>query len=231
MTSIPFSARMLRPAKGFSLIELLIALVLGVILLGGLALLIQTVSVSRVEAERLSRMQENVRFAADYLVRDIRNAGFRDEVEISFGDFGAIGQEFAVVSGEGAVGEFAVLDIGYAGRGSCAEEFSETIFRPVRNRYQASGNVLRCTGFRPSNELVEVSLSRGISDVSFNLIREDEDPDGDEGNTCSFGDGNPCIGVRITLTVEGIDQADDRSVVLYAAFRNVILPGVTSVSF
>ena len=224
MTSITFPARMTIPAKGFSLVELLIALVLGLILLGGLALLIQSVSVTRVEGERLSRMQENMRFAADYLIRDIRNAGFRDEVEIRVLEFNAIGQGFAAVSEGGTV-----LDIQYAGRGSCAEQFIG--FRPVRNRYSlGQGNRLVCTGFQPLGGSTEVALTRGISAVSFNLIREDPD-DESAGDVCNLDDANPCIGVQIALTVQGVDQADDRSVVLSAAFRNVILPEVTRVAF
>jgi prepilin-type N-terminal cleavage/methylation domain-containing protein len=223
MKTIDFVPSMARREKGFSLIELLIALVLGVILLGGLALLLQTVSATRVDAERLSRMQENLRFAADYLVRDIRNAGFRDEVEISVAEFGAIGQGFAEVSGGGQI-----LDIQYAGRGSCAEEFDG--FRPVRNRYfVGQDNSLTCIGFRPNGTTRILPLTAGIVAVSFALLRED--PAGVAGSVCNLDDVNPCIGVRITFTIQGVDQTDDRSVALLAAFRNVILPGVTDVSF
>ena len=223
MKHIPLALRIVCRNGGFSLIELLIAMVLGVILLGGLALLIQTVSVTRVDAERLTRVQENLRFAADYLVRDIRNAGFRDEVEITVAQFGQIGQGFATVSGGGGV-----LDIQYAGRGSCAERFDD--FRPVRNRYLLEGDRLTCDGFDPSGtNSTRVGLTGGVSGLSFNLIRED--PSGPGGNVCNLDDENPCIGVHIVLTVEGVDQGDDRSMRLTAAFRNVILPGVTDVSF
>src|SRR5690606_38678649 len=69
----------LRPAwarmRGLSLIELMIALVIGTVLMIGI---IQVFSSSRAAyqlSEGVARAQENGRFALDYLQRDIRMAG------------------------------------------------------------------------------------------------------------------------------------------------------------
>lgn len=61
--------------KGFSLIELMIALLIGAILLLGL---VQVFGASRTAyqlSQGMARVQENARFATDYLQRDIRMAG------------------------------------------------------------------------------------------------------------------------------------------------------------
>lgn len=64
-----------RHAAGLSLIELMVALLIGSILVLGL---VQVFSASRAAyqtSEGLSRVQENARFAVDFLQRDIRMAG------------------------------------------------------------------------------------------------------------------------------------------------------------
>ena len=64
-----------RSVKGLSLIELMIALLIGIILLLGV---VQIFSASRTAyqlSEGLARTQENGRFAMDYLQRDIRMVG------------------------------------------------------------------------------------------------------------------------------------------------------------
>lgn len=62
-------------ARGLSLIELMIALVLGSILMIGLLQVFSASRSSYALAEGLSRVQENARFAMDYLQRDLRMIG------------------------------------------------------------------------------------------------------------------------------------------------------------
>ncbi|MEQ8035144.1 PilW family protein [Xanthomonas sp. WHRI 6106] len=76
---------------GFSLIEMMIALVIGLLLLLGV---IQVFSASRTAlqlSEGASRAQENGRFALDFLARDIRMAGH----------FGCVNDQAHFVKGEG----------------------------------------------------------------------------------------------------------------------------------
>lgn len=62
--------------QGFSLIEVMIALVIGIILLGGAVnIFISNNSVYRLESE-LSRMQESGRFLIEIMSKEIRMAGF-----------------------------------------------------------------------------------------------------------------------------------------------------------
>ncbi len=66
----------LRHRRGFSLVEILISLVIGLFLMGG----IFRVYLANKEAYRLNdaiaRLQENGRFAIDFLARDLRLAGY-----------------------------------------------------------------------------------------------------------------------------------------------------------
>ena len=67
--------------RGFSLIELMIALVIAGILLFGLAVFFVSSSRSFSEAERVSRQIENGRYALSLLSEEIRLAGFYGEVK------------------------------------------------------------------------------------------------------------------------------------------------------
>ncbi len=62
---------------GMALIEIMIALLIGAFLLGGvLQIFVSSKQTNRMQ-ENLSRLQENGRFAMDFLARDIRRAGYR----------------------------------------------------------------------------------------------------------------------------------------------------------
>ena len=66
-----------RHQTGLSLIEIMIALLIGAFLLGGvLQIFISSKQTYRMQ-EGLSRLQENGRFALDFISRDIRMAGYR----------------------------------------------------------------------------------------------------------------------------------------------------------
>ncbi len=68
------------PERGFSLIELMVALTLAGVLLLGLSVFFVASSRSYSEAERVSRQIENGRYAAALLGEEIRHAGFYGEV-------------------------------------------------------------------------------------------------------------------------------------------------------
>lgn len=66
-----------RHQRGLTLVELMIAMLLGLFLVGGLLqIFISSKQTYRMQ-EGLSRLQENGRFALDFITRDIRMAGFR----------------------------------------------------------------------------------------------------------------------------------------------------------
>jgi len=64
--------------RGFSLVELMVALVVGLILVAGIALLFANSSQSASEFDKSVRQIENGRFAVDALVEDISVAGYFD---------------------------------------------------------------------------------------------------------------------------------------------------------
>jgi type IV pilus assembly protein PilW len=65
-----------RRQLGISLIELMIALVVGLLLLGGLIQVYLSSKQSYNAQEQLARMQEGGRFAMDLITRDLRRAGY-----------------------------------------------------------------------------------------------------------------------------------------------------------
>ena len=66
-----------RHQRGLTLVELMIAMLLGLFLIGGLLqIFISSQQTYRMQ-EALSRLQENGRFAIDFMTRDIRLAGFK----------------------------------------------------------------------------------------------------------------------------------------------------------
>lgn len=65
--------------RGFSLVEFMIAITIGLFLISGLVYLIAETSRSRAEMERSSRQIENGRYALDRIAEDLRHAGFYSE--------------------------------------------------------------------------------------------------------------------------------------------------------
>lgn len=68
--------RLHRASAGFSLVELMIAMTIGLLLLTVLAALFSDSTAGRNALERVTRLTENSRFAADVIGDDIRHAGF-----------------------------------------------------------------------------------------------------------------------------------------------------------
>jgi type IV pilus assembly protein PilW len=71
-----------RSMQGLSLVELMIAMTLGLIVLAALVSVFANSSASRAELERTSRQIENGRFAMELLSDDIRHAGFYGEANL-----------------------------------------------------------------------------------------------------------------------------------------------------
>lgn len=62
--------------RGFSLAELLIAMTLSLVLLGGTLVVFSSGREAYTNIDHLSRIQENGRFALDQIIRDVRSAGY-----------------------------------------------------------------------------------------------------------------------------------------------------------
>jgi prepilin-type N-terminal cleavage/methylation domain-containing protein len=82
-----------KPEQGFTLVELMIALVLGLIVTGGVvAVFVQSRQSFRVD-EQVARMQDEARFALDEISRDVRMANYLAEPLVPaavFPDFGLV---------------------------------------------------------------------------------------------------------------------------------------------
>ena len=65
-----------KSSSGFGIIELMIAMTLSLLLLGGMVALFASSRKSYESTDHMARMQENGRFALDQIVRDIRSAGY-----------------------------------------------------------------------------------------------------------------------------------------------------------
>ena len=72
-----------RSMQGLSLVELMIAMTLGLIVLAALVSVFANSSASRAELERVSRQIENGRFAMEILSDEIRHAGFYGEANLA----------------------------------------------------------------------------------------------------------------------------------------------------
>lgn len=106
-----------RHATGVTLIELLVALLIGAILVLGL---VQVFAASRAAyqmSEGMARVQENARFAMDFLQRDIRMAGHygcvNDQAHLVKGEGDPVSHLGTYVSGAGHPLDFSVSIQGY----------------------------------------------------------------------------------------------------------------------
>lgn len=72
-----------RSMAGISIVELMIAMVLGLLVLAGLASIFAGSSAARQEMERSARQIENGRFAMELLGEDLRMAGFYGEFNVA----------------------------------------------------------------------------------------------------------------------------------------------------
>jgi type IV pilus assembly protein PilW len=65
-----------RFARGFTIVELMVAMTLSLILLGGVLGVLYSSKVTYTEGERLARLQESARAAVEMILRDMRSGGF-----------------------------------------------------------------------------------------------------------------------------------------------------------
>ena len=231
--------------RGFTLIELMVAMALGIFLIGGLLLTYGAGRSASLQAENLSRVQENVRFASDFIIRDARNAGFRDHLVLTGDQFDEIEENFASIETD-ENGNQALI-VRYAGQGSCGRVFQASLIpRLIENRYFSKNGNLFCSGTEKlvqidydadGNSVItkteqgpdEIQLAAGLAENGVALqftFRNAMGVNDETLNECDFTDAgleSACTGVTATITFQ-----DDppRQVQLVAAFRNVILDRV-----
>lgn len=185
---------------GFSLVELLISMVLSIFLIGAVVLVYSSGRASILNAEELSRAQENLRFVSEFLIRDLRMAGFNSsdfidesktpsEIEVSYvSPTDCLGQSTAAPTGwdEDVDGSFP--------------DSGET-----SNRYyiDPDSNALICKNkLEDSQKLVD-----GIENIGFEVI--------------DSSSGDP-IGLEVKLELQD-SPVEDTSYTFNVAFRNRVL--------
>jgi type IV pilus assembly protein PilW len=65
-----------RRAKGFSIVELMVAILIGLIILAGVIQVVVTSKTTFLSQEEMSFIQENARYAVDVIGKDIQSAGY-----------------------------------------------------------------------------------------------------------------------------------------------------------
>ncbi len=221
--------------KGFTLIELMVSMVISAFLIGGILLMQSSGRAASMESEQLSRVQENIRFTSDFLVRELRNAGFRDELSLKIDMFNEFTtQGFANVNADGDE-----ITIRMSGARSCGNvvPVGAQLGSLITNRYFVENGSLMCQGTMrvpdpppgvpDTTVFAPIALANGIQDISFAVQCPGGPP-----CTCTLWGfaqtqleqdslNTTCHSVLVDLTFEGAGNPVD--VQLRAAFRNVVL--------
>ena len=203
---------------GMTLIEIMVALLIGAFLMGGvLQIFVSSKQTNRMQ-ENLSRLQENGRFAMYFLSRDIRRAGYWGCLIPSSPDVDITGTNDNAVAGDNIDdgtdtltlrGAFALAPTGTCGN---AVDTTAVYYTDPSSTvtYQISGSVLQQNTNNQNNGLIE-----GIEDMQilYGVDTNDDDdgivttpapdgsanyyvtaaniPDIDDGTPTGLPDGNP----------------------------------------
>ncbi len=209
--------------SGISLIEIMIALLIGLFLLGGILQMFSASQQTYRMQSNLSRLQENGRIALDFLAYDIRMAGYWGCMTSSTGDISGTEGGLNVPDSITIKGGFALIPIGAliptgacgslvnsansCGAINCYTDLSSTITYAI-STYAAVNPTI--TLYRNTNNLVN-PLIEGIQNMQ---ILYGVDSDGD-GAANYFVAANPAwiatdwikvISVRISLLVATLDD-------------------------
>lgn len=221
-------------ARGFTLIELMIALLLGLIVIGAIGAVFLSSSRTYRTTESLSRLQENARFAVQFISREVQLAGYADAFQRGIVGDGLIYPADAVFS---SVGQVIVgnrvntstlagtdsIEIRYGGsdiaplRDCLGNQLATSAFVTVR-LYVNTNNQLSCSVNGANAE----SLVDGIADMTIeygvNSANEFMSASGLVAAGASWVD---VVSVKVTLAVLG-DAATtgNREIASVTALRN-----------
>lgn len=188
-----------RGTLGFTLVELLVALMLSTFLIGGVILIYSSGSAAIHDGQKMSRAQENLRFISNFLVQDIRMTGYNGQTLLT---------NYAAVTDNGDT-----LTIRYQSPRDCLGvstlplDEDEVVANPgiTQNTYTLRDNQIICTGKRGNTQ----PLVDGVRSLQFELIDGASDP----------------IGVVIRFGLE--DEPFENSVYEFQiGFRNPIISEV-----
>lgn len=180
--------------SGIGLIELMIAMTIGLLLLSGLSYFLMSTSQTSRTTSDLSRMQENGRYALDILSASIRQAGYKDDPDQAFaGVYGL--PALATTDGAGTAAD--TLTVRYAPQDSAATDCAgntPAAGTPITETYRIAGGNLECNG---------VVVAAGVENMQLQLV---------EGTAAGLSagyalpgavDDNNVIAVQVSLLVAG----------------------------
>lgn len=163
---------------GFSLVELMVAMVIGLIIILGAGQLFLTVFQTNRQVERLSEKQAAVNFSVESLLRDVRRAnkisvddsGARDEVSLRVNNR----EDMTCSSGEKEVSKIYRLTSSTVGEGlGRAIEMAQACGGTTPSSFQQL-----VAGFEDSDDAFELDDalldSRGVLRISLRLISTDQ---------------------------------------------------------
>ncbi len=140
--------------RAFSLVELMVAMTLGLLLIAGAVSLFLSVRQLQIEQERVATMKENLRFATDFMARDIRGAGLRADGTLDLAE--------GVEPGDPGSGAQQVFTVRKAGM-NCLGETGPW----VASVYCVQDNQLRCgNDASPAQNQPLVSAVRSMNAVA-----------------------------------------------------------------
>lgn len=192
--------------RGFTLVEILVALAIGALLTVGFVQIFSGSKKTYLVQDNLSRLQENGRFAMDFLSQDIRMAGFRDNATPAnpFPDVAISGFEGSD-NPESNVGD--AIEIRYEADRNCVGNDPDTVADGIaRNIFFIKDGELKCKGNGQVEPLVE-----GMEDMQI-LYGEDTTPNDDDYTANRYlpadavSDMANVVSVRITLMVRTLDD-------------------------
>ena len=136
--------------KAFTLIELMVAITIGLILIAGLTYLFLGMKRSTETQSAITDLQENGRFALYFLSNDIQNAGWAD-VEVSgYGIYTSPAIKFGGSTTDGGSASSSDrITIRYASDEDCVGGATTGI---AENTYFVEDNQLKCTGSSGSTQ-------------------------------------------------------------------------------
>tara|TARA_B100000676_G_C18080517_1_gene850833 strand:- start:488 stop:1258 length:771 start_codon:yes stop_codon:yes gene_type:complete len=170
----------LNKQTGFSLVELMVAMIIGLVVTGAAAQLLITNNRTFALQQSTSRVQENGQLVLRFMVRDLRRTGLDRELGI-----GPVGVLFTAIDGIPGSSDGATdrLTISYHGTTDCEGGGAGPLVQVV-NSYYVSNNGLFCDGNLSGGSGVElVSGVEGFK-VKYGV---DENQNGEPGVTTFVG--------------------------------------------
>ncbi|MHB9119599.1 MAG: PilW family protein [Burkholderiales bacterium] len=215
-----------RAQGGFTLIELMIAVTIGLfVMLGVLEIFLNTSKINR-NQDNLSHLQETGRFATEFLSRDIRMAGYP---KVGFSGTAVVGADGGGLNSSDSI---SVSFDSTTATGAMPDCLGQTTAEPAVNQYYIANDAngvpsLFCLG---SGNATAQAILEGVENMQ---ILYGVDTDGDKSankylsaNLLSAADWLNVVSVRISLLLRTLDDniTTAKQVYSYNGTSNITAP-------